>query len=151
MSITKMQINHSSEKFKDTQIFCICLICFFLFLYTGYSKLIDHERFLSGLKRVSLIGPFAVDISWIVQIAEIMISALLVIPKTSWYGLYAFTFLMSPFTVYIISVILWAKHLPCHCGGAIEHLSWTQHVAFNLVFIILSGYALWLVKKVKQS
>jgi hypothetical protein len=37
--------------------------------------------------------------------------------------------------------------IPCSCGGAIAHLSWTQHFFFNLFFIILSAIALYIKKK----
>ena len=141
-----MQPFHFSEKFKNNMIFCICLICVFLFLYAGYSKIEDHSRFLKGLMRVTIIGPFALYISWIVPIGEIIIAILLIIPRTSKWGLYGFTILMGVFTIYIISMVLWATKLPCHCGGAIEKLSWTQHIWFNLAFIAIAVFALWLSK-----
>jgi uncharacterized membrane protein (DUF485 family) len=141
-----MQTVHFSEKFKNNTIFCICLTCIFLFLYTGYSKIADHGRFLNGLTRVTIIGPFAIYISWIVPIVEIIISILLIIPKTSIWGLYSFSILMGVFTIYIISMVLWATKLPCHCGGAVEKLSWTQHIWFNLAFIAIAVFALWLSK-----
>jgi len=138
------------EKFRYNIIFCICLICIFLFSYTGYSKIEDHSRFLKGLSRVAIIGPYALFISWSVPIVEIVISILLIIPKTSKWGLYSFTILMSVFTIYIVSMVLWATKLPCHCGGAIEKLSWTQHIWFNLVFIAIAVFALW-ISKLKTS
>lgn len=55
-----------------------------------------------------------------------------------------FTGLMTLFTGYILSMVLWAEKLPCHCGGAIEKLSWTQHIWFNLAFIALAAFALWI-------
>ncbi|MDB5122416.1 MAG: hypothetical protein JWP94_545 [Mucilaginibacter sp.] len=141
-----MSTDQPSEKFRDDTVLVIYLICIFLFLYTGYSKIEDHSRFLNGLSRVSVISPFAVYLSWIVPIAEIITAILLVIPKTIRWGLYAFTFLMTLFTIYIASMVLWATKLPCHCGGAIEKLSWTQHIWFNLALIVISVFALWLSK-----
>jgi hypothetical protein len=141
-----MKIIHFSEKFRNNIIFCICLICIFLFLYTGYSKIEDHKRFFKGLTRVAIIGPYALFISWIVPLVEIVISVLLIIPKTSKWGLYGFIILMSMFTIYIVSMVLWATKLPCHCGGAIEKLSWTQHIWFNLAFIAIAIFALRLIK-----
>ena len=141
-----MQTVHFSEKFKNNTIFFICLICVFLFLYTGYSKIEDHRRFFKGLTRVTIIGPYALLISWIVPIVEIIIAILLIIPRTSKWGLYGFTILMGGFTIYIASMVLWTTKLPCHCGGAIEKLSWTQHIWFNLAFIAIAVFALWLSK-----
>jgi hypothetical protein len=145
-SINKKAWFQISEKSKEWLIFSICLICIFLFLYTANSKLQDHTRFLKGLSRVQVIGSFARYISWAVPVAEIAIAILMVIPQTCKWGLYGFTILMSIFTFYIISMVLWATELPCHCGGAIEKLTWTQHIWFNLAFISLSIFALLLSK-----
>jgi len=123
----------------------IRLACMFLFLYTAYAKLIDHERFVKGLTKVRLISAFAVYISWLVPLVEILVFILLLIPKTVKPGFYAFTCLMILFTLYIISALLWEQNLPCHCGGVIENLSWGQHIWFNLAFILLALFALRLM------
>lgn len=143
MSIKGAKIN-LSDKAKEWISFAITLLCIFLFLYTGYSKITDHARFMKGLSRVDFIGPYAVYISWVVPPAEIFVAILMIIPKTQKTGLFAFLGLMILFTLYILLVLMWADKLPCHCGGVIETLGWGQHVWFNLVFIGLSGYALWL-------
>lgn len=135
-----------SELAKEKLSLCIRFVCMFLFLYTAYAKIVDHERFLSGLEKVSIISGFAVYISWLVPFTEIVISILLLIPQAAKWGLYGFTSLMILFTGYIISALIWEKDLPCHCGGAIEKLSWGQHIWFNLVFILLAVFALWLLK-----
>lgn len=117
-----------------------------LFLYTAYAKIADHARFLNGLTRVHLISGFAVFISFAVPIIEIIVALLLLIPQTAKIGLYFFIAVMSSFTIYIISAMIWEKDLPCHCGGAIEKLSWGQHIWFNLAFIIIAIVALRLVQ-----
>jgi hypothetical protein len=144
--ISKKQRFHLTNKGKDRLVLAICSLCIFLFLYTACAKLIDHGRFLNGLSHVEVIGRFAFFISWLVPLAEILIAILLVVPRTVKWGLYSFLVLMTLFTVYIISMLLWASKLPCHCGGAIEKLSWTQHVWFNLAFIALAVFALRLLK-----
>ncbi|MEB0261822.1 MauE/DoxX family redox-associated membrane protein [Mucilaginibacter sp. 10I4] len=135
-----------SELAKERLIICIRLVCMFLFLYTAYAKTVDHDRFLKGLSKVHIIKRFVVYISWFVPFGEILTSILILIPQTAKWGLYAFTGLMTLFTGYIISALLWEKKLPCHCGGAIEKLSWGQHIWFNLAFILLAIIALWLIK-----
>ncbi|WP_084192003.1 MauE/DoxX family redox-associated membrane protein [Mucilaginibacter lappiensis] len=128
----------------------IKLICMFLFLYTAYAKIVDHERFLNGLKNVHIITGLAVYISWFVPLSEILTFFLLLVPQTLKWGFYAFITLMTIFTGYIISALLLEKKLPCHCGGVIEKLSWTQHLWFNLAFILLAIIAVWLFKS-KQN
>jgi hypothetical protein len=144
--MSKKQRFQLTNKGKDRLILAICSLCIFLFLYTACAKLMDHGRFLNGLYHVEVIGRFAFYISWLVPLAEILIAILLIIPRTLKLGLYSFLGLMILFTVYILSVLLWASKLPCHCGGVIEKLSWTQHVWFNLTFIALAVCALRLLK-----
>lgn len=144
ISIRKMGGYIPSNKSKETISFVITLLCLSMFLYTGCCKIMDHARFMKGLSRVEWIGPYAFYISWIVPMAEIVAAILMIIPKTQKVGLYAFLGLMIYFTIYILSVLIWADKLPCHCGGVIEALTWAQHVWFNLVFIALAFVALWL-------
>lgn len=135
------------ERIKKDIAFLIVLICLFLFLISAYTKIEDHERFSNGLAKVKLIGTFAALISWMVPIAEIAVSLLLIFPKTHKWGLYGFVSLMIGFTAYILSMLLWEERLPCHCNLIIEKLSWTAHLWFNMGFIVLALCALWLMKK----
>ncbi|NHA02507.1 hypothetical protein G7092_01800 [Mucilaginibacter sp. HC2] len=145
---TKFQVPTST---KEKIITAICWLCMALFLYTAYAKIVDHARFLAGLTRVHLISGFAVFISFAVPVVEILVALLLLIPRTAKAGLYGFIAAMSSFTIYIISAMTWEKDLPCHCGGAIEKLSWGQHIWFNLAFIGLAIFALWLMHLYKTS
>ncbi|MET3981882.1 hypothetical protein ABIB39_004499 [Mucilaginibacter sp. UYP27] len=143
--ILKRERVRLSELAKERIIIGIRFICLFLFLYTAYAKIVDHARFYKGLTRVHLISAFAGFISYAVPVIEIIVSILLLIPQTAKAGLYAFTGIMSAFTLYIISAMLWEQNLPCHCGAAIEKLSWGQHIWFNLAFIFIAIIALRLV------
>ena len=134
-----------SDHSRERVITCVRFICMFLFLYTAYAKLVDHNRFFNGLTRVHIINGFALYISWMVPIAEILIFILLLFPRTAKLGLYAFISSMTLFTGYIISALIWEKTLPCHCGGIIEKLSWTQHLWFNLAFILLALFGVRLI------
>lgn len=134
-----------SELTKERIVIVIRWLCMALFIYTANAKMVDHDRFLNGLTRVHLIHGFAVFISFAVPTVEIIVAVLLLIPKTAKIGLYCFTIVMSGFTLYIISAMIWEKKLPCHCGGAIEKLSWSQHIWFNLAFIVVAIIALRLI------
>jgi hypothetical protein len=135
-----------SEPAKEKLITAICWICMALFLYTAYAKIVDHDRFLRGLTRVHIINGFAVFISFAVPTIEIFVALLLLIPQTVKSGLYSFILVMISFTIYIASAMMWENNLPCHCGGAIEKLSWSQHIWFNLAFILSAIVALRLNK-----
>jgi len=142
---------HLSERTKESIITGICWLCMALFLYTAYAKITDHDRFLKGLTRVHLISGFAVFISYAVPAIEIIVALLLLIPQIAKTGLYSFIAVMASFTIYIVSAMIWEKKLPCHCGGAIEKLSWGQHIWFNLAFITIAIVALWLINKPNTS
>jgi hypothetical protein len=145
-SITNNAKSQISRLVKERIITAICWLCMALFLYTAYAKIADHVRFINGLTRVHLIDGFAVFISFAVPTVEIIVALLLLIPQTVKTGLYSFIAVMSAFTFYIISAMIWEKNLPCHCGGAIEKLSWSQHIWFNLAFISIAIFGLRLIK-----
>jgi hypothetical protein len=142
--ILKKEKFQYSGHVKDGLVIGLRFICMALFLYTAYAKIIDHDRFLNGLTRVHLISGFAVFISFAIPVIEIIVAFLLLIPQAAKLGLYSFITVMLSFTIYIISAMIWEKNLPCRCGGAIEKLSWGQHIWFNLAFIILAIFTLWL-------
>lgn len=132
---------------KDSLAHGICVICMVLFFCSAYSKIAEHEAFYRGLSSVKMIRNWAKLISWAVPVAELLISVLLIFPKTYKWGLYGFTILMTVFTVYIVSMMIWADTFPCHCNLFVEKLSWEQHAWFNLGFIGLSISAIVIGKK----
>lgn len=139
-----------TEKAKQTFTSIICLACLFLFVISAYDKIADHNRFLKGLLKVGFLSSYAVFISYAVPVCEILVSLMLIFPKTYKLGLYGFLALMSTFTLYIASMLLWAEKLPCHCNLIIEKLSFSQHLLFNLGFIVFAIVGLWLLKKTKK-
>lgn len=127
----------------------ISAVMLLLFFYTALSKLADHERFSDVLHSSALLSNYAGLIAWTLPVIELIIALLLVIPCTRLKGLYASFGLLILFTVYILWMIFFAAHLPCHCGGVISKLSWKQHVFFNLFFIALSIAGIMSTKKYK--
>lgn len=138
---------NSSGRIYSILNFLLSAACALLFVYTALSKIEDHQRFLKGISRIELIGPYAVLISIAVPVIEIITGLLIFIPWTNKIGLKSFLAIMVVFTVYIFIAITWASNLPCHCGGVVESLTWTEHIWFNLGFITLALTALWLDKK----
>lgn len=133
-------------KFWNGVAFPISLTCATLFSYTAQSKLMDHGRFFRGISKVEWIGNYATLISYAVPFAEILVALLILIPWTNKIGLWCFLGTVIVFTVYIIIALLWAKNLPCRCGGVIETLSWNEHIWFNVFFIMLAIIAIRLKK-----
>lgn len=120
-----------------------------LFLYTGLSKLKEHEEFQIVLSKSPLLATSAIALSWLLPIIEIITSALLFFPRTRKYGLAASMLLMALFTLYISYMLLFAPSLPCSCGGVLKQMNWSQHLVFNIFFLLLCILAYWLSNKNK--
>jgi len=114
-----------------------------LFLYAAISKLLDYETFTVQLAQSPLLSAYAGFIAWAVPGLEILIAVLLTIPKYRILALYAAFTLIVMFTAYIYIILNFSDFIPCSCGGVLEKLSWTQHLIFNIVFIILAGVAVF--------
>ena len=121
-----------------------------LFLYTGLSKLYEHQLFIAVLKKSPLLHPFAAIISVALPLSEILIALLLLIPKTRLKGLYFSLLLITVFTAYLIFMVIFSPGLPCNCGGVIKLLTWKQHIFFNLFFILLSLSGIILYRNAKD-
>ncbi len=114
-----------------------------LFLYAAISKVLDYETFSVQLAQSPLLSAYAGVIAWAVPGLEILIAILLTIPKYRIPALYAAFTLMVMFTAYIYIILNFSDFVPCSCGGVLEKLSWTQHLFFNIFFIILAGVAVF--------
>lgn len=115
-----------------------------LFVYAAVSKALDFETFTVQLAQSPLLSAYAGIVAWAVPGLEILIAVLLTIPKYRIPALYAAFTLMVMFTAYIFIILNFSDFIPCSCGGVLEKLSWTQHLIFNIVFIILAGVAVFL-------
>lgn len=136
-----MRTNISLQRYQHlvTSIVAYCFVV--LFLYAAFSKLLDFETFSVQLAQSPLLSAYASVIAWAVPSLEILIAILLTIPKYRIPALYASFTLMVMFTAYIYIILNFSDFVPCSCGGVLEKLSWTQHLIFNVVFIILAGVA----------
>lgn len=115
-----------------------------LFFYAAFSKLLDFQTFTLQLAQSPLLSAYASIIGISVPGIEIIIALLLAFEKFRYLGLYASFTLMLMFTAYIYIILNFSDFVPCSCGGVLEDLSWTQHLVFNLVFILLSSVAIFL-------
>ncbi|MBO9676326.1 MAG: hypothetical protein J7577_22990 [Sphingobacteriaceae bacterium] len=119
------------------------LLLVVLFLYTGLSKFIDFKGFTYDLNNQPFPNSFTPFLKWAIPLSEIAIVGTLLYNKTRLIGLYASLVLMSMFTIYTALVLLHVfKYVPCSCGGVIKHLTWPQHLTFNLFFVIVTFIAI---------
>ncbi|WP_298651309.1 MauE/DoxX family redox-associated membrane protein [uncultured Proteiniphilum sp.] len=129
----------------------ICYLYVILFIYTAISKLLDFENFGIQLAQSPLLSAYAGFIAPSVIITELLIVLLLCFKATRLTGLYASLFLMVAFTVYIYLILNYSDFIPCSCGGIIEELSWTEHMVFNIGFIVLALAAIILTETKKDT
>lgn len=122
-----------------------------LFVYTAVSKFSDMENFQSVISKSPLIGNYSTLVSWGIPISELLISALLFIPKTRTIGLYSSAIIMLGFTGYIYYIIHYTPHLPCACGGVIAQMNWNQHLIFNIIFTVLAILGILLDRSKKNN
>jgi uncharacterized membrane protein YphA (DoxX/SURF4 family) len=125
----------------------ISLLLILLMVYAALAKLNDYYNFQFGLSESPIIAPFAGILVWAVPATELIIAAMLALPFSRLAGLYASFVLMFLFTLYIIVMLSFYDDIPCSCGGVLEEMSWGVHIAFNLLFVLLSAWAIMLEKK----
>lgn len=134
----------------------VCFMFSLLFLYTGISKIIDHDSFTRQIRYSPLlntldIGDFWVEKTvWMLSIIEISIALLLMVNVRRKFALSLGTGMMIMFTLYIGYIVTIAPFIPCSCGGVLESLSWSQHLYFNMSFIVMGIVAI-LLSSTKSS
>ena len=125
----------------------ISALLLLLFLYTSLSKLTHYETFKAALHTSPLLKDVAGVIAWLLPVIEIVVVAALFIPHTRVKGLKASLILITAFTIYLLYMIAFTPRLPCNCGGVLQSLTWSQHIFFNLFFILLALMGILLYKK----
>lgn len=139
------------QKYRAIAVEVICLLFILLFVYAAVSKLIDLDEFQVQIAQSPLLSAYANYAAWGVPGSELIISASLLFPKYRFLGLYASFSLMVMFTTYIIIILNFTSFIPCSCGGVLEKLGWTEHLVFNLGFILLAFIGLILLHLEKKN
>ena len=116
----------------------ISFLLVFLFVYAAFSKLFNYTDFKNQLSKSPLIHSLYEPVSIILPLTEIVTAVLLCIESTRKTGLVLSFILMTLFTLYIIYMLLFEKHLPCSCGGVLKQMTWKQHLVFNIFFTALA-------------
>lgn len=122
-----------------------------LFIYAAVSKLLDFETFIIQLGQSPIVAPYANVLAILVPVTEIAIAALLLTARYRLLGLLLAFSLMVMFTSYIVIILNWSYFIPCSCGGILEKMGWTEHLIFNIVFVLLSLLAMFLIRGVVKT
>jgi hypothetical protein len=110
----------------------------FLFMYAAFSKLSDFNTFRIQVAQSPLLYGIVNEIVWLIPAAEIVISIMLLSNRYRLAGLYGSFILMTLFSAYIIAITQFSTFVPCSCGGILQHMSWNQHLLFNIGFVGLA-------------
>lgn len=139
------------SKTKSIVLEIICLLFVVLFVYAAFSKIWDYSKFKFQLHQSPLIREFSNWLPWVILTIEIVIAALLVIPKYRLLGLYLSLFIMTLFTAYLIIILNFyeSKDIPCSCGGILNKIGWKTHIYFNLFFVFISAVGIIMSPKQK--
>lgn len=131
------------------KILTVLLLC--LWIPVSIDKLLNFELFRNGILRQPFSDTLAYVVVYSLPVLEVLTVVLLLLPKLRLYGFLLSTVLMTAFTVYIGIALAgaWEK-LPCGCGSVISGLSWKQHLIFNVFFLLISGYGLY-IKNIQRS
>lgn len=140
-----------SSAHKNAMVYVISLLYILLFVYAAISKLMDFGKFKAQLGQSPILTDIAGIIAIIVPAIEIIIAIMLIFPVLRRMALYTCYYLMTLFTMYIIAVLNFSSHVPCSCGGILEKLGWTEHIVFNLFFVLLAIIGIFLVQNTSSK
>lgn len=124
-------------RLRDVLLEMICSLYILLFVYAALSKLLDFNHFHIQLGKSPVLGSFADLVVWLVPTVELILALLLCFERTRYQALVGALNLMVMFSVYIIIILNWSSYIPCSCGGILSEMGWTEHLVFNLAFVLL--------------
>ena len=115
-----------------------------LFAYTAITKIHDHARLADLIGKSPLLTDYAGILAWLIPISELAVVGMLAVPRLMQLGFYAFFTMMVIFTAYIAAMLQFSEELPCSCGGVLNTLGWTDHLIFNISFVLMGLAAIFL-------
>ncbi|MGF7036908.1 MauE/DoxX family redox-associated membrane protein [Mucilaginibacter lappiensis] len=130
---------------------CIYLLAL-LFLFTALSKILDFRHFVREMNNQVFNKLFASILIIAVPTIEIIASFLLLRFKYRLKGLWLSFILMATFSIYVGLVTFhFFPRVPCACAGVFKHMTWPEHLLFNIAFTLIALIGLGLNAKVKIS
>ncbi|HCV82486.1 MAG: hypothetical protein CMP12_01575 [Zunongwangia sp.] len=128
----------------------ISMLFLLLFVYAAVSKLLDYQKFKIQLVQSPLLATYASILVWFIPTLELII-AMILLSKYKSLGLKLCLGLMIVFTIYIWYTLNYSDYIPCSCGGIISDLNWTEHLIFNLFWIVFAIIAISTNKGAKHT
>ena len=139
------------DNFKNILVHIICMLYIILFTYAAVSKFRVFDEFKIQLGQSPVLTAYAEWVAWIVPSIEIILAVILIFPRFRKFALYACYTLMVMFTVYIVIILNFSDFIPCSCGGVLEKLGWTEHLIFNIAFVVMAFIGVMLLTPEKNK
>ena len=124
---------------RSTIVEIICYLFILLFVYAAVSKIIDYKNFRVQIGKSPLLTFFPDLVAIVVPTIELIIALALASVRARLVGLYASFSLMILFTAYIAAITNFSDYIPCSCGGVLQHMTWNQHLIFNIFFVVMGA------------
>jgi uncharacterized membrane protein YphA (DoxX/SURF4 family) len=119
-----------------------------LFLFTSLNKILDMHHFVREMNNQVFPKPIPSLLIVLVPLVEIATAILLLRLKTRIKGLWLSFILMVAFSSYVGLVVLHIfTKVPCSCAGVFNHMTWLQHLAFNIGFTVIAAGCLLIAKR----
>lgn len=132
------------QKHKDFIISSIGYLFILLFTYAAISKLNTYDTFKVQIGQSPILTAQSSLLVWMVPVVELLTAFLYVIPRFRLWAFHLSLSLMVMFTVYIFLILKFSPYIPCSCGGVLNNLGWTEHLIFNIVFVLLAIAGIYL-------
>jgi peroxiredoxin len=122
----------------------LCLILGLIFLVAAATKLVSFGKFTQTLIEFGtprmIAGPLGVALA----MAELAVTAALLLPATAWWGSLGATFLLSVFTFAVVANLLLGRRPACNCFGQLSTtpIGWTT-VYRNTALAFAAGWLAW--------
>jgi len=149
----KTSTTHQKQLKRERTTFNIVIVLLLLlWIPVSIDKIIDFPVFKEGIIRQPFSDTLGYILIYALPFGEVLVVLALVSDKYRKEGLILSSLLMVAFTAYIAVALMgaWEK-LPCGCGSVVSGMNWTQHFFFNLFFLFLSGWGLYLWYKLRSS
>lgn len=123
-----------------------------LFLYTGLSKAIDLEKFRKEINNQPFDDILTPYLTLGIPLIELILTILILWPRTRLWGFYVSFLLMAVFTTYVALVTFnFYERMPCGCATAFEKLSWPEHLIVNTFFTAVAATGVSLERKQRKE
>lgn len=138
--LAKLTFNQTD--FKKLFIELVVYAYILVYIYAAVYKLYDRYFFEQQLLLSPLLGGYAKLLSYLVPWSELLVSVMMMWPRSRTIGLWLSAGIMLGFTLYIAYILTLSSYIPCGCGGILASMGWQEHLVFNTVFVLFSMVAI---------